>query len=389
MYPCRYLLPMGSSSIPSSAAVAKLLRQRRRALGLTLREVSDRTSGEGGRIPVSTLARIEAGHLDPGVVRLHALLRVYDISPHLAADLIELEELAVEPPEGRDLDTLHREGVDHFNAGRYAEGLAHFIAVQQYAVAGSGDELTRQRAMVAFGAAARDLGKIRLAKKIVDDLLCTPPDPSLLVNVLVLGASTWRALGSLDAAIAFLDRAEKLLDGTRPEKTAWVFHLKAKLLVAIGEPAAARVALDRAIGAYVEAGDGMGHAKALLTGVAVEEARDDLDAAAGCALEAMRIAARGGFRAAVHTAEIEVARVALRQGDAAAAIERLHDALAGFHRLGSRNGQFTAHYWLWKSHLAAGEKDRARFELKAARFLSDFIDEKGPERDEVRQAAGD
>lgn len=355
---------------------------------MTLREVSGRTAGQGGRIPVSTLARIERGDLDPGVRRLHALLRIYDISPHLTADLIELEAFAVEPPEGRDLATLHVEGLEHFRAGRYPEGLAHFIAVQQVSITGPADELLRQKAMLAFGVAARDLGKMRLAKKIVDDLLCTPPDPSILVNVLVLGATTWRALGSLDAALAFIARAEQRLLPGETDKSAWVHHTKAKLLVQAGD-ASARATLERAMADYRAVRDDRGLAKAFLTRSGIEVGEGDLASAARSAEEAYRIASRGGAPSIAASARIEAGRVALLRSDFRIAVAHLQVALAGFEGLGDKHGQFVARHLLWKTRLAAGETDRARFDLAAARYLADFIDEKSSELDEVRHAAGD
>ena len=89
---------MGSAALKPSLAIGRLLREKRKERQLTLREVSERMAERGGRIPISTLVRIEQGKLDPGVRRLHALLRFYDVPPHLVADLVELEDLAVELP---------------------------------------------------------------------------------------------------------------------------------------------------------------------------------------------------------------------------------------------------------------------------------------------------
>jgi transcriptional regulator with XRE-family HTH domain len=95
---------MGSAALKPSVAVGRLLRQRRKEMKLTLREVSERMADRGDRIPTSTLVRIEQGKLDPGVRRLHLLLRLYDLPPHLIADLVERVEAVVEERFGVKLE---------------------------------------------------------------------------------------------------------------------------------------------------------------------------------------------------------------------------------------------------------------------------------------------
>ena len=47
----------------------------------------------------------------------------------------------------------------------------------------------RQTTTFNFASAARDLGKANLARQIVDDLQCEPPDPSIEPRILVLASS--------------------------------------------------------------------------------------------------------------------------------------------------------------------------------------------------------
>src|SRR5262249_8414776 len=62
-----YLLPVGTAATKVSVSVGQLLRKKRHQFDLSLRDVSLRLAEAGGAIPVSTLARIEQGKLDPGV----------------------------------------------------------------------------------------------------------------------------------------------------------------------------------------------------------------------------------------------------------------------------------------------------------------------------------
>src|SRR5947199_10351029 len=114
---------MPKGVIRASAAVGRLLREKRQSLGLSLREVSERQAEAGELIPPSTLARIEQGKLDPGVRRLHRLLRQFRIAAQAVADLIDLEDLAIAVPTGVGLETLYREVTEGWKRGHMPRGM--------------------------------------------------------------------------------------------------------------------------------------------------------------------------------------------------------------------------------------------------------------------------
>lgn len=377
---------MGRAALKPSAAVGRLLRHRRKELHLTLVEVADRLERDGERIPVSTLARIERGALDPGIPRLHRLLRLYRIRPHLLADLMDLEGLAVQPPVGKDLETLIEDGRRYWEQGDTAQGLAHLFAVRERVPADPAARLLRQKATLAFAIFARGLGKSELAHQLVDDLLREPPDPSILLHVLVLAASVWRGLGSLAAALAFQARAELEVDPGDPRQVAWVFHEKGKLLSAAGQHVAAGEALERAVEAYRAAADPYGESKALLAKVGAL-------AAAGRFLDALEVARHVlsrseslGHAQVELAARIEIGRNLVASGSAEEGLDALAAALAKAMMLKDRHGQFLAHYCRFKAYEAVGDLDRAALELEFARYFVRFVDEAMPEADEVRSA---
>jgi transcriptional regulator with XRE-family HTH domain len=119
---------MGSKPTPPSRAVGDLLRSRRRALGLTLGDVSRKLVEGGHPVPVSSLSLIEMGRSDPGVFRLHQLLRLYEVPAYLVANLIEMEELSGAVPTSRDPDQLRRDGLKHWKTGDIGRALAHLMA---------------------------------------------------------------------------------------------------------------------------------------------------------------------------------------------------------------------------------------------------------------------
>src|SRR5262249_23300035 len=146
-------------------------------------------------IPASTLVRVEQGRLDPGVRRLSALLRVYGLDPEYVSDLVELESLAVPVPTG-DLRAIIDRGVASWRDGNVPQALASVFAVRELVPQDRSQKLLRQKGTLLFAVYARSLGKTRLARMLVEELLCGPPDPTLLVDALVLAASLWNRAGS-------------------------------------------------------------------------------------------------------------------------------------------------------------------------------------------------
>lgn len=375
---------MGSAALKPSLAVGRLLRQRRKEMRLTLREVSERMADRGDRIPTSTLVRIEQGKLDPGVRRLHLLLRLYDLPAHLVADLVELEGLAVEPPAETDPEALFRGGVECLKRGDVSSGLAYLFALRERVGNDDAGRLMRQKAILTFAVTARNLGKFRLARQLVDELLCEPPDASLRVNVLVLASSLWRGLGSLDAALAFVRQAAAVVHDERPQEAAWVAHQEAKLLLQAGRPAEGHAGVDRAVAHYRAAGDTYGELGALVLRVHLLEHENRLEAAMDVAREIIQSAEKHEHARRVNAGRLELGRLQVLTGAVDEGLDALDEGLRHAVLIKDRHLEFSARYYLWKAHGSLGDRDRARFELQAAKYLVRFLDDYSPEADEVR-----
>ena len=375
---------MGSAGLRPSVAVAALLRQKRKDMGLTLRQVSERIERQGEPLPTSTLARIEHGKLDPGVRRLHLLLRLYSVPPHLVSDLVELETLAVAHPAPDDLEKLYRDGVEHWKQGNIGDGLAHLFAVRQYVPTDEASRLLRQRATLAFAITARNLGKFRLAKQIVEDLLCEPADPSLRVQVLTLASSLWRGLGSIDTALALARRARELLSSGDTRDQAWVLHQEAKLLLDLGQTQEAGRCLRRALTAYRKANDTYGEVRARILQTRLFEADGKLRQAFESCKRVIALAEGSDHAGLVLVARLDLGRVLVRRNEFDEAARILNECLGKAILLGDRHGEFLAHYYLWKANEELGDPRRAQLELDAASYLVQFIDEQSVEADEVR-----
>jgi tetratricopeptide (TPR) repeat protein len=367
--------------------VGRLLRSRRKELGLTLQAVSEQMAARGEPFPTSTLVRVEQGKLDPGVRRLHLLLRVYDLPAQLVDDLVELEAIAAEEPEARNLEKLYSEGIEHWKRGDIGKGLAHLFAIRVQTPKDDPSRLIRQKATLAFSIAARDVGKIRLARQLIDDLLCEPPDPTLMARVLIQAASVWAAVGSVEAALAFVRQAASHLKPGDHRELAWVSHQEGKLLQQRGDTEPAGRAIDRAIALYRTLGDTDGEARASIVRIGILEARGDLGKAMTFARKVIRMAERSDNKLALVSARLEVGRLLLRSGCPQPALEELRRAQALAVLMEDRIAEFHAHYYSWKAHKAVGGRDRARFELQAARHFVELIDASTPEAREIRDLA--
>jgi tetratricopeptide (TPR) repeat protein len=376
---------MGSKPTPPSRAVGDLLRSRRRALGLTLDQVSRKLVEDGHPVPVSSLSLIEMGRSDPGVFRLHQLLRLYEVPAYLVANLIEMEELSGEVPTSTDPEKLRRDGLDHWKKGDIGRALAHLMALRELAPTDVVLRWKRQEAILDFSIAAAGLGRLLLAREILSDLLCEPPDPRLVTRVLVQAATVWSRSGAQDAAMGFLREAEAQADRSDLETIAWLHHAHAKALVDRGRLRDAEGRIRKAIAGYRRAKDSYGEARARLLRVRVAEARRDTSAGLRLAREARAFAVRHGHRALAGMALVRHGRLYVNAGKNGPAVRILGTALAELTRIGDPHGRFLAHYWLSVAYAGLGDHDRARFEAQSATHFSGFVDKRScPEVRDMR-----
>jgi tetratricopeptide (TPR) repeat protein len=341
---------LGRAPIDVSGKVTSLLRRRRRELGWSLRQVDVRAA-------------------------------------ELLADALELGALAGGRSPGGDVHALSKNGEQAWKAGDVADALAHALAVRAHEAEDARARATKQRALVTFATYARSLGKFRLAQQILDDLLRQPLERGLLVDTLVLTGSVWRGLGSLEGALAMVERAAKRADPKDEARLARVEHQWAKLLLESSQPEGAKRHLDRAIGLYRRAKDPYNEVQARVLRTEVLEALGDPEAALACARQALEAAERGEFGRLATFARLELGRVLLARGEHDPALQELRRALASADVLADRIAQFHAHARLWKAYAALGEEQAASIELGRAAALAERVDELSEEVEEVRSAA--
>jgi tetratricopeptide (TPR) repeat protein len=375
---------MPSGKRVPSASLAECLRKRRRQLGLTLREVERRSERSGELIPFSTLAKIEQARIDPGTRRLALLMRLYGLPFQLAGDLIELEDLSAAWPQETDLELLYRRGVESWKRGDIRQGLAHLFSLRTRTEPGEKGRLARQKALLAFAIGVGGLGKYRLSRQIVEDLLLETPVPQLLVPVLVQAATAWRGLGSLEAALAFIERAAAHLAPDDHQQRGWVLHGKAKILTLARRQDEAEAEIARAIRAYRRAGDTHGECAADGVRLRIHRARGEHERMLRVARRARKKAEEHGHESFAHMHGLDEGCAAVALGRSDEGLAMLRTALAGAVATGDQELEFHAHYHLWKLYEALGDPERAQVERDASRYFVRFVDELSEEAEEVR-----
>jgi len=375
---------MPAKAIALSTSVGRLLRDRRRRLGYTLREVEGLTAAQGNLIPFSTLARIEQGRLDPGLKRLHALLQLYGLPIQAAGDLLDIEAIAGTVAVKGDFATLRERGVKSWQSGDLPTALACYLAIRRHADERGPDRAVRHESILSFAVMAAKLGKHHIARQILDDLFLDKPERPMLLRVFIQAAGTWQALGSTDVALAHLYGAEQLVDPGDDRGRGWILHLRASIQIDRGAFDEASANLDEAARVYDKAGRPYDRALALVMMARLEVERGDPASAIRAARRASAFAARKDFDRVHALALIQEARAHLLAAKADRALTVLTRVLAETIAASDNVIRFYSHFYLSKAYASLGDSLRSRVEFEQAGYFVRFVDQASKETSEVR-----
>lgn len=375
---------MGRQAVQPSGALARVLRERRLELGWTLRDVESRTKSLGRPIPFTTLAKIEQGRVDPGLRRLHVLLRLYDLPAGLSEDVLDLEEFAGPVPDDADPATSYARAIDVWRSGDLRLGFAHLASIRALTPTDAAGRLEHQKALISVAIAIGALGRFRLSKQIVDEILLDRPEREILVSALVQAAICWHWLGSCEVALGFLARAEANVLPSDLRQRAWIAHERGSTMASMGRTGDAESFVAEAIRLYRAAGDAYGESIALGVRVRLGFEAGDPAGALAAAREAREFAERHEFGRLLVLRGLDEGRALVDLGEREAGLAALHDALAKSIQSQDHVAQFYAHHRLWKAYVRLGDAGRSEVELGAARYFVRFLDAAVPEALEIR-----
>jgi transcriptional regulator with XRE-family HTH domain len=379
---------MPSKPLAVSPAVAQLLRDRRRALGLTLRGVEDLSRESGDPIPHSTLARIELGRFDPGIRRLRQLLDLYQLPIQAAGDILDVEALAGATPIERDPVKLRDRAFEAWKQGKIGEALATFLAFRRRVPNDEAHRSMRQEAVLAFAVLTGSLGRLHLSRHMLDELLVENPEPRVLVPVLIQQSVVWHSLGSPVAALAFVDSAAAHTSPDNPKQQGWVQHQRAMILIEQRQFAAAAKCLAVAVKLQRRAKSPHDEALALLAMTRVNFEAGRADAALAAARLAERFATKHGFNRIRVSALVDQARALTATGSPDGAKKILRGVLGDPLVADDNRTRFYAHYHLWLAERDSGNAARAPMELREAAYYLKYVDQNSAEARAVRQEIG-
>jgi tetratricopeptide (TPR) repeat protein len=262
------------------------------------------------------------------------------------------------------------------------------LALRAHVPADGTERAERQKWLHTLSVFVGSLGRYRLSRQIVEELLLEPPDPSLVVPVLVQAAVCWHWLGSGDSSLAFLLQAESHTGPDDHRERAWIFHERASTLASMGRHDEAEAAFEVTVREYEAAGDEHGVSRAMGSRVRLAAEKGDWKTALDAAREAREHAQQRGFARLVTMRTIDIGRTLTELGDAASGLAALNEALQQAVAASDDVGRFFVHYYLAKALEAAGEVERAAVERRNAEYYVRFVDAQASEAVEVRRAAG-
>jgi tetratricopeptide (TPR) repeat protein len=371
-----------------AAVLGRMLRRERARRRLSLQQVVNRLATDGPRIAPSTLMRFEKGTLNVGATQLFALLRLYEVPADLVADLVEIEELAGPIPAAGPPRPLYELGVEHARAGRPREALACFVAVRDSTAEDRTSQEVRQRALHSFAIVARNLGKYRLAMRVLEELFVDEPPRDLLVAALLVSASLWDCLGSVDKALADLAHASGLVSPDDERLRAMLLHQEATIRLSDGDVETAGERLEQAAALYANTKDK--HNSCILEILRIRWLlkSGQPETAEACARRVTERAKLLGYEQLVASAEIQRAKVLIALDRTDRAIALLKQSLGRALMRGYRNDEFLAHYRLWRVYEDLGQQESAVQHKAATRLLLDTIDAFSDEIVAARKALG-
>lgn len=373
-------------AIAASPGLAGFLRQRRQELGLGLRDVQSRSAELGQQIPFSTLAKIEKGTVEPGMVRIKQLLELYRVPMAVLDDLLSMEAFAAPDERAEDLERPDIKAREHFKNGQLARGLGVIFAARRQHSLDGPNALLRQKVDITFAILLRSQGKYRLAQFILDELQLSNPHPELKQFVLGTAATGDLESGRLEIAQARLAAMPRHAGGINQQTMEGLRYKHQSLLAELAGNFHEAIRLaEQAIPLHQAAGD-EGVVRMLHAIIGRLDFKLGRHAKGLALLEEVRASALAAKAPRVVAAYDIMRADCLRQlgrYDEVATLAKPILELAK--RVKDQALELEAHHALWKVAEAAGDEPGVQRHLAAALELVAQIDDPSAKYQELRK----
>ena len=378
---------LGDPAIKGSVRLGSYLRSLRQGYGFSLRKVEERARQNGGEIDNSQLSRYEKGLCYPSFDKLRTLARIFNVSIQTFSDVVDLEELERQLPDGDDARLLFDQGQRAFQLGDYADAYGRFqkarMLAEEAASDEDGDDLA-DRARLSAAVTLYRMGKISLCEFEIRQLLRRPErlSPGLVVHALLQLSNAHAALG--DLLLAELE-AERSL---RAASEAGDRSLEAYAHHALGHVLQERAAWDDAarhyhagLALYRELDDEHGALKIKLNLGQLYAARGQFNQGRRLLMEVHEEARARGHRWTVARAASLLGEIHAQKGDGQTARRHLREsnAVASGGEVQFTDILFVNAFYTWRLALAEGREAEARIAFGRLKYLRPNIEEMHPE----------
>ncbi|GAB4375035.1 MAG: hypothetical protein Kow0062_13650 [Acidobacteriota bacterium] len=374
-----------ATPIKGSPRLGSYLRSLRQGYGFSLRKVEERARQHGGEIDNSQLSRYEKGLCYPSFDKLRTLARIFNVTVQTFSDVVDLEELERQLPEGDDAQRLFDDGQQAFRVGDYADAYAHFQKVRLLLEPDEEfpGELTA-RARLSAAIALFRMGKVSLCEFELRQLLRRPEhlDPGLVVRALLQLSNAHAALGDLFLAEIEAERSLRTAEqADDPALVAYAHHALGHVLQDRGDLEAAVGHYDACLRAYREIGDEHGALKVRLNLGQLYAARGQFEQGRRMLQETHDAARRLGHRWTVARAAALLGEIHARRGEAEAARRHLREsnAVASGGDVQFTDILFVNAFYTWRLALDEGNEAEARIAFGRLKYLRPQLEELHPE----------
>jgi transcriptional regulator with XRE-family HTH domain len=386
----------------AATAFGHYARMLRRDRGLSLHAVCRLLQDSFGSIDKGSLSRLERGQQELSVIKISSLSRVYGISPEVLIERMELdrevEDRGGPDTAGRTIDELLELGRQvHGGQSKKLEAYAYFRDATLLAdrEGPTQDNETLERLRFNLAAAARGLGKNRLAleelSRLEKTIRCKPLHPAVLERI----AHCHRCLGEFDAAERNAQTAiEEALLSEDYRTAAYAYNCLANVNMArAGDPDLTIDLLSKALRAGRSATNDKSTLKPtvafeistlnLLAETYLKIDRDE--AARRTATAARRMSIEHDVPSGRAYADLFLGRIEERLGIWDRAGARWNDASSVARKTGIKRLIFCIEFYRYRLALRRGEQSRAKAIARQLDSLLPWIPDHLPLIDEYRE----